>query len=404
MKHVHLFFLIILLSFSACTPSEYVLKIVNPAAFNRSDEPVIIRRQMAEKWLHRDLKHRNLMLLCGKDTIPSQCDDVDGDGVWDELFFLCNVPASDSIVLKLVPVKVLPAYNVRTDIHMEKYKTYKEVKTAQRIRGTDTKVTSKVYHLEGPSWENDRVAFRNYLDERNGMDIYGKVTDTMVLNYIGRGVSYHEMGAWGMDILEVGRSLGAGGVAVLNADTLVRGGIPSEGGYQLISKGPLRSQFRLSFNNWTFGCHTWNMEQDIAIWGGLYGYESRVTLSGIDTAQLVAGIVKLHSDSLYVLDDNPEYLVLATYDHQAFKGENLGLALIVPRDVYFGSGKAPDSGHDVVSTYYARLKAVNNTPVIFRFYAGWELSDKRFTSREGFMQYLRNEALCMEYPLSVTGY
>lgn len=50
--------------------------------------------------------------------------------------------------------------------------------------------------MEGPAGKNDKVGFRNYYDLRNGMDIFGKITDKMVLDTIGLTGSYHDLSNW----------------------------------------------------------------------------------------------------------------------------------------------------------------------------------------------------------------
>ncbi len=61
--------------------------------------------------------------------------------------------------------------------------------TAARLEGicydNYDHVTSAAYQMEGPAWENDLVGFRNYLDQRNGMDIFGKIESRMVLDSVG---------------------------------------------------------------------------------------------------------------------------------------------------------------------------------------------------------------------------
>ena len=79
--------------------------------------------------------------------------------------------------------------------------------------------------------ENDKVGFRLYLDGRNAKDIYGKRTSELVLKDIGLDESgtpvdnYHVLRDWGRDILQVGNSLGAGGLALFENDSLHRLGI-----------------------------------------------------------------------------------------------------------------------------------------------------------------------------------
>jgi hypothetical protein len=72
----------------------------------------------------------------------------------------------------------------------------------------------KLVTYEGPGWESDKVGYRVYLDGRNAIDIFGKKTETLVLSGVGRGEDYHSMADWGMDILKVGNSLGAGGFGI----------------------------------------------------------------------------------------------------------------------------------------------------------------------------------------------
>ena len=108
------------------------------------------------------------------------------------------------------------------------------------------------YRPEGPAWENDRVGFRNYLDQRDSMDIFGKLTGQMVLDNLGiaERQSYHEPDTRGMDVLKVGTSLGAGSIAYLFGDSLCRFGDSGSGAYRAILEGPLRILLELSFTSW----------------------------------------------------------------------------------------------------------------------------------------------------------
>ena len=67
---------------------------------------------------------------------------------------------------------------------------------------------------EGPGWESNKIGYRLYLDWRNAIDIFGKVTDSMVLHKVGQDGfdSYHEPQSWGQDILKVGSGLGIGSI------------------------------------------------------------------------------------------------------------------------------------------------------------------------------------------------
>lgn len=58
-------------------------------------------------------------------------------------------------------------------------------------------------------WESELTAYRAYWGQ---FDFFGKKSAQLVINTFGRGDSYHEECAWGMDALHVGDTAGLGGV------------------------------------------------------------------------------------------------------------------------------------------------------------------------------------------------
>ena len=75
---------------------------------------------------------------------------------------------------------------------------------------------------EGPGWESSKVGYRLYLDWRNAIDIFGKVTDQMILDQVGQDNfdSYHNPQPWGQDILKVGKALGIGSYGQMVQDSV----------------------------------------------------------------------------------------------------------------------------------------------------------------------------------------
>jgi len=66
--------------------------------------------------------------------------------------------------------------------------------------------------FEGPVLENDKIAYRFYMDSRHRFDIYGKTIPDLVMDTVGW--DYHNIKSWGSDILKVGNSLGMGSPAI----------------------------------------------------------------------------------------------------------------------------------------------------------------------------------------------
>jgi hypothetical protein len=400
--------LMIILSLGSCEPVEKVIiNITNPSDIQRQDEPVIIHRDTLESWgLKFNVTKVPVVSIAGE-IIPSQVDDLNLDGKWDELFFLVEMKANESLQaeVKLLQQKDQPVYSKRTNVRMAKIikkgKAFEELSVALRLKGRDTKVTSKHYQFEGPGWENERIAFRNYLDERNGMDIFGKTIRGLVLDSIGINGDYHNLLPWGMDILKVGNSLGAGSLALLSGDTLARAANPSKSEFHLISEGPVRSVISLQYNRWRVADLDLDLTHEISIWGGMYGYQSTVTLNGFtDSLTLMAGIVNMLADSLNIVS-TAQHTIMATWEKQAFNGDYLGLALVLPNEFFRGGYEAPEKDRDVTESYCARLSMVQDRPVTFRFYAGWERSDPAFSTESGFLDMLRKEVQRMEEPVVV---
>ena len=274
------------LMLSSCSQFGVKTTIVvkNPTALDRPDEPVIVSRERLASLTGKPIPEDKIPVL--KDEVnqllPSQADDLDKDGKWDELFFLVDLaPDSEKkINVSFVKKGNIPGYTQRSNVRFAAMDSlYTEIDHARRLKSMDSPSTQKVFQLEGPAWENDNVAFRNYYDARNGMDIFGKRTKNMVLDSVGLTPhSYHKLAGWGMDILKVGNSLGAGAIALKKGGHLYRIDLPEEGTYKLIVDGPLRSIFELGFKNLMIEGNNYNIIHRISIWGGTHFYKIEVFL------------------------------------------------------------------------------------------------------------------------------
>jgi hypothetical protein len=397
--------------FMACQKGESVITLTNDSSIDRIDEPVTISRADLEKQIGKISKGLVPMLTSeNREVIPSQVDDLDGNGHWDELFLLANLSAKTSINLKLTLVKTdeLPPFKQRSNVWVaspQEDGSYKEVRSVKRpnITRENHGQTKKYFQFEGPGWENDRVGFRNYFDERNGMDIFGKTTTEMVLQNVGIDEDYHTLQDWGMDILKVGASLGAGSIALEIDGNLHRVAPGSEGSYELVTNGPLRSIFRFRFDNWSIENNTYSVLHEITIYGGAWYYVSKVSVDGVECdANLVTGITTIDLDDKQATftDFDNGIVALSTHGQQAIDGEYLGMAVMLCKENYIGFEYLDGNAEDINHTFIVRMKR-SDKPSTFRFYSAWELSDKRFAEVEGFEELLKYDALRIGNPLKV---
>ncbi len=386
--------LLVVLITSCLKKPEIVL--VNNSAQKMSDYPVLLTRSEFEK-LVGELPEDKIPVLYDQEgqTIPYQLDDMDQDTVWDEIAFVYSLPAQAEVTMyvSFVDSGEVPSFEPRTNIRFAmKSNLEKELDKSIRLMTTDNKITQNKFQMEGPAWENDKVGFRNYFDERNGMDIFGKTTEKMVLDKVGiKGQNYHELDDWGMDILKVGNSLGAGAIALMVDDSLIRVGPDCKGLFHRIVDGPVRSVFKLTYQDLKFKDQAFNIVHNIILWAGQYGYHAKVEIEGMkDADKFIVGIVNKQSDSLY-LNKSEHYVSLLTYDKQAINNDKLGMGLIIPKQYYLEECRAPATGKGIVQTYYAMMYIPIGQPLEYWFYAGWERSNEMFGSREGFMNYLKEQ-------------
>jgi hypothetical protein len=373
----------------------------------RQDEPVILERKTVDAFF-QDIPNGHVPVVMNENNeqIPSQTDDLNFDGEWDELIFTLTFQPNETktVSVILLPKSERKEYPRRTNIRFgDKKPPFEELDNVERLKSTESAVISKVFQMEGPAWENDKVAFRNYFDARNGIDIFGKRTESMVLDSVGiRGQNYHELDSWGMDILKVGNSLGAGAIALEVKDSVYRIGLSEKAAYKLVAEGPVRSVFQLSFMEQPAGGNVYDVIHTISIVAGAHYYKSTVKANGLSgNESLVTGIVNMESDSLIMKEFADAYVSLATHDNQAYTGEILGMGLLIEKEMFEQTMTAPEKGEGIVQTYMADLKISENKPAVFYFFSGWEYENPKFKNPGYFLSVIEKDAKKLNSPVMI---
>lgn len=388
----------------------------------RKDQLVELDRSYLEKKLGKKISQFGVKLTGEGAPITLQYDDLDQDGTWDKLVFLLSFEAKQTISLNMRDnggddIIIVNKAHVRQQRKLADDSFGPALDRDSVPAGQPNTDFSKAklppLLTEGPAWENDKVGFRIYMDVRNTKDIWGKTTTQMMMDKVGvdPSVSYHHLDSWGMDILAVGKSLGAGSLALRvpvagKADTLVRLGGVNMGKivYRKIADGPVRAVFQLEYPEWNVlgdGKLT-NLTERVSIWGGQFFYESKVFVKNAPKgAGLVTGIVNLKSNkSLDLSVDKAK--VLYTFDKQSENKDNLGMAILVDKKELVSFGKTPNAQSAVLNTYTVQMKLpADEKGVTFRYYAGWERTDNRFATENGFKDFLMAEAGNFSSPIVV---
>lgn len=402
---------ILTLLFSQCQTAtkDIEIALTNTATIDLTDKAISIDRSEISDLPEGEVFP--LIVSTEGDTIPSQLNDLDGDQKWDELFFVVDLLSNGSETYSLQWVSEKPQYVVRTSARFGKRSsadTPVEPATSETLYADDLpkSIGFQRYQTDGPSWENDKVGFRDYLDGRNAKDLFGKTTSLMSPENVGINAegavedTYHVMADWGRDILSVGNSVGIGGYALAVEDQLMRLGVTvddsinnvEETTFRIAAEGPVKSVLSYHFENWHPNDREYNVDETTSIWPGMYAYQNTVKFSGLKGDEnLVIGLVNINNQNpLEEIEMNDQWVVLFTHDMQTYDRQWwLGLALIVPRDLYQGYSEAPETGQ-LSKSFLAKLKVEDEKPVTYYAVAGWELSDQGFKDPDFFKSYLEN--------------
>src|ERR1051325_1372115 len=191
--------------------------------------------------------------------LPSQADDVDGDGKLDEIAFQIPLKANQTRVVTIA---------------------YGDAATLQRLRNdypprTYAKFATK---YEGMGWESEINAWRLYFDPRNAIDLYGKRRPGLQLELFGTPeYDYHEESPYGRDIYKIGDALGIGAVGALVDGKVVKVADVAERRWRVISAGPVRSIVELEYRGWKVGSRSVDLTSRMTQWAGERGFIPQLT-------------------------------------------------------------------------------------------------------------------------------
>jgi hypothetical protein len=185
--------------------------------------------------------------------LPCQVDDLDKDGVWDEIFFMSDFKANEK--------KTFFVYIGEDERGMFEHETHAEIGSYGR-------------HLM-PWWESKVMGWKLWYP--TDVDLYGKRKPMLVANHENTlNLSGYTAGSeFGNDIMTVEDTFGAGGICLFEDPSQPgRASRPRFGPYQkkgqiedtryaydVVVNGPLRSLIRVHIMNWRSGKGTYEVEQ-----------------------------------------------------------------------------------------------------------------------------------------------
>jgi unsaturated rhamnogalacturonyl hydrolase len=238
-------------------------------------------------------------------VIASQADDLDGDGSADEIAFETDWPSKQSRVITVA---------------------YGDEATIAPLRAVATKKAHAIFSkkFEGVGWENDRVAWRLYDDNRNSIDLYAKNAPHLSLDYFALPKTNYEADSiYGRDIFWNGKAFGIGAVGAWVDGKLVRVADVAERSHRIVADGPVRAIAEMHYTGWRVGGQTVDLTSRFTIWAGQHWFKHDIFAKNAERIVFVSGLpIKQGTEAM----TSPQPLKGADHRYVATWGAQVQLA------------------------------------------------------------------------------
>jgi unsaturated rhamnogalacturonyl hydrolase len=275
------------------------------------------------------------------------------------------------------------------------------------------------------AWESDRIAHRAYGlalikaegTVSSGPDVWIKRMRNLIVDMMYKTKHYHEDNGDEMDDYRVGKSRGCGGLGVWGGKKLYVSSNYRD--WTLITTGPIRSEFELTYNAWDAAGRKVSEVKRISIDAGSWFSKAQSTFTSDQTGplQIAVGLAERSSvgDELIAQDQTEGWMSYWQPEDKP-KG-TIGVAIVLPKgrvqEFTNDNPDLPDSvlhavvpqptheGAPPIRNLLAITQVEVGKPFPYYFGACWDRSGD-FTNHTQWEAYVRRVAERRDVPLQVT--
>lgn len=321
--------------------SSFSIYLTNPMPVDKTDAPVVLKLDDYKQI--RAVDRRQLAVFSGNEQIGSQLDDLDADGIPDEIAFLVNLRAHETrkITLKTIADSKRKAFPREMNAQMwRKDKERKTMYPVTEASSTRNDMYNQMHH-HGVAWESDIMAYRIYFDNKQTIDVYGKKQRRLELEACRWYPDDEQLAdGFGDDILRVSGSVGVGTVKPWNGKKAVHITEFDRRTQRIVSQGPLRTICEISVEGWKYEGKMIDMTVRYTMYARHRDCQVDVFTSvPVDT--LVTGVQKIKGAALYEAADmvgawGTDWPV---NDTVKYGKETVGIAVYMPESKTFRQGQ-----------------------------------------------------------------
>lgn len=252
MKKISILLLLLAIVLPTMAQQSFEVTVKNEGKTASANTPVTIPLN------DQTIKVNSALVTENGKEIPCQLDDINGDGVFDELFFLLNLDKKEQKKLNVTLSSEGQPRQYPSQVYVDMMLTNKKIKESnkQDLYISHLKVDRGVnpywmLHHHGAAFENDMVAYRIYFDHRQTVDIYGKYTRQLELKetQFYPDASQKSSG-YGDDVLWVGETFGLGTLRGWDGKSPTMISDVEHRSQRLVARGPLRTIVEVKDEAW----------------------------------------------------------------------------------------------------------------------------------------------------------
>lgn len=376
------------------------IELENKLAENRNLASVVIPLSDLKAALQAE-KGTNLLVTLNSEVIPSQLDDLDGDGIVDELVFQVSMVAKSKLQVLICKVsdEIADRYVFESEVYaqMGMKNGKKPFIKKDSIYSESGDLYKPIMH-HGPATESELMAYRMYFDDRCSIDIYGKMHRRLELEttnwYSNDSLVKQQFGG---DILFVKNTLGVGSPRIWNGKEtqLLKA---TKGRYAVVrSKGPVRTIIDMVAPNIESEVGNTKVLLRMIQYAGKREMNLQVCADG-NLPQFCTGVRKMNVSEVNKDEKQGSLGLWGTefprLDHDKYPEVTVGLGVVVSPE-YFDGFDQDDSNH------FMKLKG-NKTFVEYIVTAAFQDEKEGFKDAQSFFDYLDRLSLLINSPLKLS--
>lgn len=403
MKRIFALLALLLISFGGTASGQNHVEctVSNPLNSLRENEPVVIRLADIRKELP-GYKGGNVAVYNGNTQVCSQQDDLDGDGLWDELVFLTDLGPKEqkTFVLHLDANSQPKACVKEMNAQMFFNNPDKSISPTLEASSTADDMYNKMYH-HGPAWESDKIGYRLYFDKKTTVDVYGKKKYRLELADTKWYPTDQQLAdQYGDDILWVGSSVGVGTLKGWDGQAATHIDPMDKRTARIVIDGNLRTVVDMTVEGWKYQGQSINVTARYIHYARHRDMIAQVILDQAAAGKNLTfstGVQKVRQSQTYSEKDGlvavwgTEY---PTPDSLKYARETFGLGVIVPQKNIEKMTTDPLNHLVVIQN--------NKQPVIEYYVTAASLKEEAgYKTADEFFAYLRNWKQRVQHPVKV---